>query len=357
MEERLHAPATPLVSGAACAGHAPYHLPGELPVGDQAPFTTSAVLSTEEAAFVSQLRASTAPQGARDTDLAWLRLALPQMLEAALGGSAEGEALQAAVRACQVAVGTFIDPTSNWFTENIARFGGGFDMKALTAEPGRLARKFDRLAERYDHWTAGNRCSYYHWLARASRAARPALRAADASIVDVACGIGLPGHTLRLCGFTGQMIGSDISHGMLTQARQRRVYDRLLEADANRGLGLRSASVDLVVCMGAMELLDHGVLREFARILRPRGELWASFQWEGGVGEDGQAIPNPTEHQNVCGVTLPQLTNELQAAGFDVSTARIERSACAFYTPSPKQDGSLLPVPYLYVTAALRGSD
>jgi len=335
------------------------HLPGELPVGDQAPFTSSAVLSAEEAAFVARLRASTElPPDARDVNLAWFRLALPQMLEAALGDSSEAPVLNEAVRACQAAVGTFIDPTSNWFTENIARFGGGFDMKALTAEPGRLARKFDRLADKYDEWTAGNRCSYYHWLARASRAARPGLRAADASIIDVACGIGLPGHMLRLCGFAGRMIGSDISHGMLAQARQRRVYDRLLEADANRGLGLCCASVDLVICMGAMELLDHAsVLREFARILRPHGELWASFQWEGAIDENGHAISNPTEHQNVRGVTLPELKAELAAAGFDVETARIERSACAFYTPSPKQDGSLLPVPYLYVTAALRGSD
>ena len=55
----------------------------------------------------------------------------------------------------------------------------------------------------------------------------------------------------------------------------------------------------------------------------------------------------------MAGVALDELTVELAAAGFDVGAATIEKTTCAFFTPSPSQDGSVLPVPYLYVSAGL----
>jgi len=319
-------------------------------------------LSTEDVAYVASVRRSggrLASAGAAeplsDGYLASLRLALPAMLDAALPHSAGGLELRAAVVAAQKEGATWIDPHDNWYTRNVARFGGGFDMKALTAQPGLLATKFDRLAGKYDEWTAGNGCTYYGWIARAARVAPEGLRGAGASVLDVACGIGLPGHMLRLCGFAGRLSATDISAGMLEKARERRVYDELFVANANEGLdAVHDSSVDLVVCVGAMELLHHAtVLLEFARVLRPGGKLWASFQWEGAVDAAGEPIPCPTEHQNVTGVTLQQLHAELEAAGFDATNATIEKSECAFYTPSPKQDGSVLPVPYIFVTVGL----
>eukprot|EP00326_Haptolina_ericina_P026254 CAMPEP_0181178306 /NCGR_PEP_ID=MMETSP1096-20121128/5654_1 /TAXON_ID=156174 ORGANISM="Chrysochromulina ericina, Strain CCMP281" /NCGR_SAMPLE_ID=MMETSP1096 /ASSEMBLY_ACC=CAM_ASM_000453 /LENGTH=694 /DNA_ID=CAMNT_0023266575 /DNA_START=24 /DNA_END=2108 /DNA_ORIENTATION=- len=310
-----------------------------------------AILTAEEEAFVASVRSSGAKLALQMSParLAALRLALPQMLEATLPISQAGQEMKAAVIAAQHEVGTFIDPEDNWFTQNISRFGGGFDMAQLMAQPGRLAAKFDRLSDKYDQWTVGNRCTYYDWLAKAAATA-PELRSATATVIDVACGIGLPGHMLRLCGFQGRMLATDISPGMLSHARERRVFDSLFVANANEGLALADGSIDLIVCFGAMELLDHRVvLAEFARVLKPGGTLWASFQWEGATDADGAAMANPTEHQNVHGVTLLQLTAELEAAGFDAQRTTIDKSACAFYTPSPQQDGSLLPVPYLYV--------
>jgi len=328
----------------------------------EATLAGGAGLTAAEAAFVTAVRSSdaelTGEIGAEvvreltDRQLASLRLALPQMVEAAFPG-VRAQPLRTAVAAAQVRHGSYVD--GDWFTTNIARFGGGFDMRELTAQPGKLAAKFDRLSDKYDQWTVGNGCTYYHWLAAATRAASAELRAPDARIVDVACGIGLPGHMLRLCGFGGHMTGTDISPGMLSHARERRVYDRLLLANANEGLdAIDARSVDLLVCVGAMELLDHAaVLREFARILKPSGRVWLTFQAEDARDTSGAPVPNPTAHQHVHGVTRSQLEIELQAAGFDASSAKVTESSCAFYTPSPKQDGSLLPVPYLYVEAGL----
>eukprot|EP00316_Scyphosphaera_apsteinii_P015515 CAMPEP_0119316254 /NCGR_PEP_ID=MMETSP1333-20130426/39188_1 /TAXON_ID=418940 /ORGANISM="Scyphosphaera apsteinii, Strain RCC1455" /LENGTH=685 /DNA_ID=CAMNT_0007321855 /DNA_START=36 /DNA_END=2093 /DNA_ORIENTATION=- len=311
-------------------------------------------LTTEEEAFIAVVRATSAELAQRlsSMELASLRLALPQMLEAALPATHAGKELRAAVVAAQRECGTFVN--GSWYTSNIVRFGGGFDMKQLTAQPGKLAAKFDRLADKYDDWTVGNQCTYYGWIASCARAAGE-LRGKEASILDVACGIGLPGHMLRLCGFQGHMSGTDLSAGMISRARERRVYDHLFIANANEGLAeVKSASLDLVLCVGAMELLDHRtVLSEFVRILRPGGKLWASFQWEGAVDEAGLAIASPTEHQNISGVMIPQLIDEIEAAGFDSKAAIIEKTTCAFYTPSPRQDGTVLPVPYLYLQVGL----
>jgi len=319
---------------------------------------SGAELSIEEQAFVDAVRQSGAELAHEWSApyVALLRLALPQMVDAVIPATPSGAALRAAVAAAQVKCGTFIDQSDNWYTQNLVRFGGGFDMKELTAQPGLLASKFDRLANKYDQWTAGNGCKYYTQVQRwCEREAGEELRGVGATTVDVACGIGLPGHMLRLCGFKGQMIGTDISQGMLQHARERRVFDRVFTANASEGLAeVADSSVDLVICMGAMELLDHAMaLGAFARVLRPGGRLWASFQWEDAVDETGGKVASATAHQNIVGVTLAQLTAELRAAGFDAASATVEKSACAFYTPSPKQDGSVLPVPYLYVSAGL----
>jgi len=317
--------------------------------------TEDGTLTATEEEFVGVLRASGATLVPRlsSTELASLRLALPQMLEAALPATPAGHELGAAVMAAQRECGSFV--SGQWYTSNIPKFGGGFDMAQLTAQPGKLAAKFDRMAEKYCDWTVGNHCSYYHWVARAAREVGVELQGADARILDVACGIGLPGHTLRLSGFAGHLSGTDLSAGMLARSSERRVYDHLFVANANEGLtSVPRASLDLVLCVGAMEILDHAaVLPEFARILKPGGRLWATFQWEGAVNETGAAIPSPTAHQNVSGVTIEQLTAELEAAGFDAEGASIEKTPCAFYTPSPRQDGSVLPVPYLYVQVGL----
>ena len=131
-------------------------------------------------------------------------------------------------------------------------------MKKLTAQPGKLAEKFDRLSTKYDEWSVGNRCSYYDWLARMSASASgSSLLGSGATVLDVACGIGLPAHMLRLCGFEGSIAGTDISSGMLDQARRRRVYDRLFVANANEGLDVALRASTSSKAARRHELFDH----------------------------------------------------------------------------------------------------
>jgi predicted TPR repeat methyltransferase len=251
----------------------------------------------------------------------------------------------------QKAYGLYVDPDNNWFTQNVKRFGGGFDMKQLTSQPGLLASKFDRLSSKYDHWVVGNRSQVEYWLSRCARKHASVFGGKSTCMLDVACGIGLPGHQLRLCGFQGHLAGTDISEGMVKQARQRGAHNLLFVANANEGLReIESSSIDLVLCTGALELLDHeAVLSAFSRILTVSGQAWLSFQLEEDAMDGSEMSErHPTAHQNVRGLTRNEIEDKLAAVRLVIDEA--ECCEEAFYTPSPDQDGSLLPVPYLFLT-------
>ena len=95
------------------------------------------------------------------------------------------------------------------------------------------------------------------------------------SVLDVGCGTGLVGQELRARGFTGRLLGLDISQASLDLARQGGTYDSLRAADLQQRLYLDDDSVDAVVCVGVMTYLPEveAVWREFARVVRPGGVL------------------------------------------------------------------------------------
>merc|ERR1712217_25256 len=291
----------------------------------------------------------------------WLRMlayALPPQMEAAFGDDdLANQALCRHVEAAQREHGMFVDPEDNWFTRNVKRFGAGFDMKKLMKEPGLLAAKFDRLSTRYHEWHVGNRSRVEFWLAGRARKHFDEYGGPTTRILDAACGIGLPAHQLRLCGYKGHVLGTEISQGMIECTKKRGAHDEFLVADANEGLlSVATASMDLVLCTGALELLDHTVvLPAFARVMKLGGCAWLSFQLEVphvSTDTDEQLSPgagpcHPTAHQNVKGLPRAEIEQELLDVGLVVEEA--DRCDNALFTPSPQQDGSLLPVPYLFV--------
>ena len=144
------------------------------------------------------------------------------------------------------------------------------------------------VADRYDEWAL----SYDNDLASWSYQA-PALVAetvvtrhpAAASVLDMGCGTGLVGRALRARGFTGQILGLDISQASLEIAEQSGAYDSLERADLQQRLGFEDDSVDAVVCVGVMTYLPDvdAVWREFARVARPGGIVVATQRedlWE-----------------------------------------------------------------------------
>ena len=87
-------------------------------------------------------------------------------------------------------------------------------------------------------------------VAQAAVAARPAPR----RVLDVGAGTGLVAQALRAQGMDAPIDGIDLSPDMLAIAKQKRVYDRLIEADVTLPL-THGARYDLLVSAGTF---THG---------------------------------------------------------------------------------------------------
>lgn len=149
---------------------------------------------------------------------------------------------------------------------------------------------YDRIAPDY---AAANRVMRPEMLEMLGRfglafvaAARAAARAASATparIVEVGCGPGRDMVWLEEQGMN--VVGADLSRGMLQQARLR-VRGPLLQMDMRR-LAFRPARFHGAWCNAALLHLPRadapGVLSQIAGLLAPRAPLFLSLQ--GGTGE------------------------------------------------------------------------
>ncbi len=95
-----------------------------------------------------------------------------------------------------------------------------------------------------------------------------------ARMIDLGCGTGLAGKTFQP--FVDEMIGIDLSPGMIARAEQTGLYARLDVTDMEAGLCAEpAASADFVVAADAFVYLGDltPVLAEISRVLRPGGLL------------------------------------------------------------------------------------
>jgi predicted TPR repeat methyltransferase len=137
------------------------------------------------------------------------------------------------------------------------------------------------VADRYNEWAKGYDDDLTSWSYQAPTvvAATVVSRHPEAgSALDVGCGTGLVGRALRRQGFTGQILGLDISQASIEIAQQCGAYDSVEHADLQQRLPLEDDSVDAVVCVGVMTYLPEveAVWREFARVARPGGLVVAT---------------------------------------------------------------------------------
>jgi ubiquinone/menaquinone biosynthesis C-methylase UbiE len=136
---------------------------------------------------------------------------------------------------------------------------------------------FDRCAAAYteQHGRAERLLAYRLGLIRVHAQLRP-----DDVVLDVGCGPG--DHLFALARELRQGIGVDLSPAMIAAARARAEAvpgaSRLRFAidDANQLAGIRDASIDLALCIGALEhMLDKpAALASIHRALKPGGRLF-----------------------------------------------------------------------------------
>lgn len=150
---------------------------------------------------------------------------------------------------------------------SVTALGGGPPPAAASAEWVRAT--FDRFGPSFDDHLNG---LSYGVPARIGGLARENLRTGDARILDLGCGTGLCGEHLRP--LAHDLVGVDLSPGMLVQARRKHLYDRLLERDIVSFLKDEPADAwDVMVAADVFIYVGDlaPVLRAAAPALRPGG--------------------------------------------------------------------------------------
>lgn len=139
------------------------------------------------------------------------------------------------------------------------------DAYSLDSQADTLAF-YDRWADDYDAQL--ERGLHYVAPRELAEALARHQRIGDAPILDVGCGTGLTGGCLKEIGFAS-IDGLDFSRAMLSQAEEKHVYRRLIEADLNAPLPFDNASYAAVISSGTFTLGHVGPepIDELVRVL------------------------------------------------------------------------------------------
>jgi predicted TPR repeat methyltransferase len=147
---------------------------------------------------------------------------------------------------------------------------------------------FDGYAPRFDHaLTEGLNYRGPDLLFRAVEAAHAGRRMKFGSVLDLGCGTGLAALPFRP--FSDWIVGVDLSPAMLAQAREKGLYDRLVESEALAFLAGEKkikARYHLMLAADVFMYLDNlaPVLKAIAQTLASRGQIAFSVETHDGEG-------------------------------------------------------------------------
>lgn len=140
------------------------------------------------------------------------------------------------------------------------------------------AKSKDEVAHSYDQWAATydadmQTIGYVNPAIIVGLAARY-VQNLDAVIFDAGVGTGITGQLLSILGYTN-LIGVDLSDGMLARAAVRKVYSSLRNQELGAALDFATASIDAVISCGTFTLghAPAGAFDELVRITKPGGFL------------------------------------------------------------------------------------
>ena len=136
----------------------------------------------------------------------------------------------------------------------------------------------DDIRSFYDDWAGRYDADLADWDYRApARVAGLLAGAADrtASVLDAGCGTGLSGRALRAAGFTGEVVGIDLSEASLPHAEASGAYTRVLQASLNESLAFDDGAFGALACIGVLTYVPDvdRCWREFCRVVRSGGVI------------------------------------------------------------------------------------
>lgn len=103
----------------------------------------------------------------------------------------------------------------------------------------------------------------------------------DGRMLDIGAGTGQCSHLAREAGYSGTIIGVDISHEMLKLCKQRGVVDEVYKTDITKErLPFDTGSFDTIMMVGVFEFIKDvkHVLDEIARVLKPGGYVSLTYE-------------------------------------------------------------------------------
>lgn len=195
-----------------------------------------------------------------------------------------------------------------------------------------VSRSFERVAELYDATRGGEERGV-----RTAQDIAPWL--VPGLVLEVAVGTGVIAAALRDQGY--DVIGVDLSAGMLAHAARRLGPGRVARADA-RALPLATSTVDGVVFVHALHVIGDvaGALAEAARVLRPGGRLVALHSpWQREPNDIQDALaPLVAVKQARAPDTPPAVDAAAAAAGLRLVTRTTTTPARFTVSPAAEAD-------------------
>lgn len=171
---------------------------------------------------------------------------------------------------------------------------------------------FDRYAERFDKDLLGS----LHYKAPDLLCAllkEPLQQIENASIVDMGCGTGLCGE--RLQGSGADLIGIDLSPGMLAIARNKKIYHELIEGDLLDILNTRLFAADALIAADVFIYFGDLSLLLTLAFAQAKAMGWLAFSCEEGADGDTFHLATTGRYQHPKAYMVKVLT----AAGWHLT--------------------------------------
>jgi len=154
-----------------------------------------------------------------------------------------------------------------------------------------VVKLFDGYADSFEHHLVGE--LEYQTPQKLYDAVEELIRdrQSELDVIDLGCGTGLCGPLFRK--HARLLKGVDLSPGMLARAKERNIYDKLVEGDLTVGLGTARDVYDMVIAADVFVYVGElrQVFEATTRTLKPGGLFAFSVEAEEG---DGDFVLRPT---------------------------------------------------------------